>query len=534
MKKVVTLFGVLVALVLIALFFQNRRSNAIGGSRKGAAMRTLLLPALPVDDVQKIVIRDKDQSVEIAVKDGKWRIPQRSDYPAAVDKIHRVLISFLELKVAEKNVVGKSALAELNLDAPKDGATDHTGLYVEFLNGKGGTVASFVAGKNVESSGGANSNSFMGGPGEQRFVRVLQDDANDVYTIWTISDSLSDFQPKAEDWIDKAFVDVRKLRSAEVTTLNPADSWTAARADENTEFKMLGSKAGEDLDTAKASGLNYLLSGASFTDVLTKDKVNPDLFKSAVKAKLETFENFHYQVEAAPKQEGSKPESESVYYFKVKVSADIQAERKAEANEKPEDKKKRDEEFAAQKKQLEDKLAKEKALEGWVYEVSSTTLGVILKKKGELLRDKSTEKPAVGKNGIPSLNLHSPVTTPPVSLPPAPAPTPEAKPEPAKTEVKPEAPAPPAPTAPAQPAKPADKPVPMPAQPEKPAPAPAPAPANAAPAPTPKPAPVAQPTAPAPTPAPESKPQPPADKAPENKPAPAAAAPAPDAKPAGS
>jgi len=435
----------------------------------GAKMRELLLPDLKetVNDIRKIRFREKDQSLELEVKDGEWRVQERGDYPASYDKIHRVLMSLLDMKITGKQVAHKNSLSQLKLVAPADGTADQTGMEMDLINGSGGNVATLIIGGTLESSGGTNSGSFMGGPAEQRFIRLPKDDTKgkDEYTAWQVSDSLYDIQPdpkqapKAEDWIDKSFIDVKKVHSVAITHPNAADSWTGARADENAEFKFEGAKPGEELDTAKANGLASVLSSAGFTDVVPKDKVTPDMFKGSSTAEIKTFEGFKYDVTFAPKAAKGATEPEA-YYFKVKVSGDFAKERKADPKEKPEDKKKNDDKFAEEKTELDKKLTKEKAFEGWVYEVSSSTVTALVKKKSEVLREKAADKPAATPPGAtpppfgaipcaaspvaPSSPPPAPphtttVTTPPVTVPAPPA---EAKPAPAP---KPEAPKPEAP-----------------------------------------------------------------------------------------
>src|SRR5205823_1382755 len=111
----------------------------------------------------------------------------------------------------------------------------------------------------------------------------------------------------------KAFVDVRSLKSAQITAAAPADSWGAERKDENSEFTLMEPKKGDELDTAKASGLGYLLSKPNFNDVIPKDKVTPDFMKGAISTKLSTFENFTYDLKLLEKK-ASTPEGESKAY----------------------------------------------------------------------------------------------------------------------------------------------------------------------------------------------------------------------------
>jgi len=222
--------------------------------------------------------------------------------------------------------------------------------------------------------------------------------------------------------------------------------------------------------------------------VLTKEQATPEFMKGATKVKLETFKGFTYEVQLLEKKEG---DAEPKYFLTVQVSGNFPKERKPAADEKPEDKKRLDDEFAAAGKLLEAKLAKEKAVEGKVFEVSSYGVSDLLKKRSEVLRDKSAEgtpgsagSPAEGSLGAappPLLKAPAAPMVPAAPAPsPAPAPGPAAPaPTPAAEEVKPKV---------KEAAKPAEKPAEAPKAAEKPATAPEnkPAPSEAPKAETPK------------------------------------------------
>ena len=451
MKKPLFLLIILAALITLAWYANVSNNHKFAGASGGAKMREFLLPNLPVNDVRTIRVREANKTVSIIRRDGKWEVAERDGFSASFDKIQRALASMGELKITGKLPLHLKALGDIRVIPPQAPPFDHNGLHVEFLNEKGGTLADFVIGLNVSSSGGATANeSFMGGgPGEQRFVRLLSDDnaAKDEYTVWLVGEGLFEFSPEPVEWIDKSFVDVRKLQSATITALNAADSWVGQRADENSEMKFAESKDGAELDTAKATGLSTLLANPTFTDVLTKDKITPDLMKGAVNVKINTFEGFHYDVEAVEKKDlKAKPDAPGKVLLTYKVSADIAKTRKPEINEKPEDKKKKDDDFATNVKQLEEKLAKEKAAEGRIFELGSDSVAVIFKKRSEVLRDKNAKsdaQPPAG--GAPMLNLpglprNVPAPAAAPTPPPTPAPQPQtappaAAPAPAKTPV---------------------------------------------------------------------------------------------------
>ena len=433
MKKPVVLLLILAALTAFALIYDKGLGKRINSARLvGADTREFLIPNLPADKIRHLRVRDGEKQVNVVISGDQWTVAERSGYPASFDKVKRSVQALADMKIKGKNVIGKSVLPEVKLLAHGEGDPARAGLQIDLLDDKGGSVATLIAGDTVSSSGGASSGNWMGGPGEQRYVRIPAD--ND--TVWLIGDSFYELAAEPKDWLDKAFVNVEKIKSAEFTAPNAADSWKAERKDEGSPFAHAGGAAGDELDTAKADGLNSLMANALFEDVVPKDKAGADFMKGAVKARLVTFDGFTYDIEVLEKKEG-KDDSDAKHYLTVKVAADLAKERKPVEGEKEEDKKKADEEFAAKKKTLEEKLAKGKALEGWTYEVSSYTVSAALKKRSEVLREKPAAPPA-------------PEPAPPTPPPAPPAAAPASAPPPPASAPAPEAPAP-------APAKPADQ-----------------------------------------------------------------------------
>lgn len=460
MKKPVILLIILAVLIGFAVIYEKGLTSRVNSAAlAGAPMRQLLLPELSSADtnlaerIRGLRILDGEKKVNVALADGRWTVAERSGYPASYTKIESAVKALSEMKVKGKREIGKSVLGEVKLLPPGEGAADKTGLQVELLDEKGGALAGLIAGASTSTSGGASaaSGNMFGGPGEMRFVRVPG--GKDRDTVWSVDDSFYELSSEPKDWLDKAFVDVRKIKSADITTVNAADSWKAERKDENAAFTLANAAKDDELDTAKADGLNSLMSGVLFNDVLPKDKVNAEFMKSAVKAKLVTFDGFTYDIEAL-QQKGSEADSTEKDYITVKVSAEIPKERKAPADEKPEDKKKKDDEFAASNKVLEDKLTKEKAMEGWVYEVPSYNLNVLFKKRSEVLREKQPPAPAPG---TPAPGTPAPGTPPgplaPLSPPALPGAPPPLQP-PAPVRTPPGTPAPPVTPPPANPTSP--------------------------------------------------------------------------------
>ena len=502
MKKTAILLIVLAALVGFALFYKKSTDERTSGySLSKADAREYLLPNVPSEKVRKVVIQDAKGKVTLAAAGDQWVVEERGGYPAAFDKIQRAVQNLGDIKIKDRKEVGKSSLAKLKVLAPAEQQSgEGTGLEVQLQDEKGAVLGSVIAGSSPKSSGGTSSGNMFGGPAPQRFVRT----PNDKDTVWVVDDSFDEFQVDPKTWIDMTWPNISEVKSMELIFPNATDSWKAERKDEEAPFVFVNAVAGEELDTAKASGLEGRVLEGPPTDVLPKDKVTPELMKGAIKVKLITFSGFTYDVDLLEKKKEDEENSAPYYLVTLKISADLPKARKPGPDEKEEDKKKLDETFKKLSEERAKQLATEQKLQGWVYEVSQYGVSSLVKKRSELLREKTEPAPPPGP--VPGALM--PPNAPPV--PPRPISIPRPLTVPPPTLAKPEG----APAAPA--------PAPAPAQnkPEKPAPAPsADKPAESKPAAPAAPAPVETKPAPVPSPAPAKPEQPAADKPAETKPA---------------
>ncbi len=430
MKKILILLAVLAALIVTAVVYQKQQNATLNtAATSGARSRELLLPKLDITEVQKIRIKDDKSEVNIAIADDRKgaSVAERGGYRASLDRVGRVLSELREQKIASKQQVGKGAWAEIKVQPPGE-AQEGVGTLVELLGSGGKVLASFVLGEQLSIAGGVSSTGLSGG--NQRFVRIPEDGD----TIWVVSNTFYDLEAKPEAWLDKAFIDIQKIREIAVKTAEAGDGWRVGRKDETaTDYDLLDAKPGEELDGPKLS-ISSLLSAPTFNDVHAKDKA-AELLKNAVSARITTFDGFTYDVQVAKQSKDGADK----YYLSFEVKADIPQTRAASKDEKEEDKKKADEAFAADKKAREDKLAKEKQFAGWVFEVSEYTVNNLFKKRAEIV--KQEQKPvgaapaapldpqAAAPAATPQLPSAPPsLTTPPVPLPSAP-----------KAEIKPAA-----------------------------------------------------------------------------------------------
>ncbi len=472
MKKLIILLAILAAIILAAVVSSNKKSTKLGSSKE---MREKLLPELAdtavLNSIRKIHIKDGEKETTLVISGNTWTVAERSGFSGAFEKIRSFMLELADQKISKRQRLGKGAWGEVKLLAPGEGDAAKTGLMVELIDEKGKVVKSFVLGDSVNSSTVGKEKNPYGGGSDERFARVSDDgDAS----VWILNNAFSELKAGPEDWIDKNFIDVQKVQTVDITAAAPADSWKASRKDAAaTDFTLEGAKADEVFDSGKAS-LASLLGGATFTDIVAKDKATADFMKGATTAKLTTFDGFTYTVQVIKKGTGSDEKA----YLTLAVAGNFPKTRPAVKDEKEEDKKKADEAFAASTKSLEEKLAKEKQFEGWTFEVSTYSIDALLKKRSEVLKDKpapEAPQPPTGVSGSPVGTPATPdgstkmplsfdaapgkpaptlpptgerqepkkpitVTTPPVSVPPMPT---EAKPAATpKADDKPAAPAP--------------------------------------------------------------------------------------------
>lgn len=400
---------VVLALVLGGLGLYFYKSGQAEYQHRDAGIGEKLLVDLPVNEIAQVTIKSRDGEVHL-VKDDVWVVKERASYPAAFPEISEFLRKLWDLKPVQSQQIGQSQWSRLELTPPAPDAGTNTAVLVELAGKDGKLIRSILLGKKQNRDSGGQ----MGGFPVGRWI-ALPDNKE---TVFVVSETFSEVEPKPDQWLNKDFFKVEKLKAVSLTSPQATNSWSLVRTNESAEWALADRKEGEDLDKTKLSSLNWAFSSPSFNDALAKD--NPavkDAFTNATVLKLETFEGFNYLV-----QSGSQPDADS-FYLTVATTADLPKERMAPPEEKPEDKEKHEKEWKEQQDKLKEKLKKEQALEKWVYKVSKWTVDPLLKDRAALLATNAppaalptTTTPTSAKPE--SVNVQPPLAPPP--LPPAP------------------------------------------------------------------------------------------------------------------
>lgn len=380
-NQITILLCLVVVVGLGGLIIYNKRNDV--GRQGNAALGKKLLPDLAVNDVAALTVQEGTNELTLAKKDGMWRVQQRNDYPANYGELSEFLLKAKDLKAVQPpEKVGPSQLGRFGLAV---GQGTNAPVTVEFKDQNGKVLQTLLLGKKHmrKSKGASPFGDEMGGGGwpDGRYVKPGAKSEE----VALISDPLDRIEPKPEQWLNKDFFKVDKVRGINVAFPVATNSWKLSRETETGEWKLAEAKPGEQLDSSKAAGVANPLSSPSFNDVDTGSKPEQLGFDKPTLVTLDTFDNFTYTLKVGTKTNDNFP-------LIVKVSAQLPKERTPGKDEKAEDKDKLDKEFKEKQKKLEEKLAQEKGYEKWTYLVSSWTLEPLLKERSQLLVEKKEEK----------------------------------------------------------------------------------------------------------------------------------------------
>ncbi|MCS1408710.1 MAG: hypothetical protein M2R45_01886 [Verrucomicrobia subdivision 3 bacterium] len=384
-------FKKLIAILLlvggIALLFLSRDQKVWQESER--ALGGKVIPEFPLNDVKSITLKDADNEITIAKVDEIWTVGARWNYPADFSKVGDLIQDVWDLKVTRKIKAGPSQYGRLGLVSPGEGT--NSGILLTFGTKDKPKVASLLLGKKPSQPGGGGE--FPNG----RYV--LPNDNGEAIAL--VSETFSSVDADAKHWLDKDFFKVEKLKSAEVTHPETADSWSISRDSDTSDMTLAGLDEKEELDSTKTYSLKNILSSPSFNDVIAPSASDEETgMDKPIVATLKTFEDFDYTIKVG------KANSDDNYPIKLSVTATIPTEREAPENESEEDKERLDKEFKEKNDKLKEKLETEQAYQKWTYLVSKWTVDTLLNKRSDLVKEKEKETEdtadATGEIGPPT------------------------------------------------------------------------------------------------------------------------------------
>jgi Domain of unknown function (DUF4340) len=417
-KQLYYLLGAALVLAIAGGIFQLVRS----AGWKGEASDLEPFAKLPVNSVEKLVIKSAKDKVTLQKASDIWTVAERSGYPADFSKIRELMTSLWEFKVVRQLDVGASQFGRLNIVAPGQG--DHSGVELDLSDASGKDIKSLIFGKTFgggESSADEEEAEEPGGNG--RFVY----DPSEKDKVYLSKENFYTVDASPKNWLDKQFITAEGVKEVARASSPDGDGWNLSKKDQKAAWQLADAKPGETLNPSVVASLGSF--SPSFQDVKAANTPDSETgLNKPVIVSVETFDGFKYALEIG----GQAPDQSR--FFRFKVSADLPSKRTAEPNESPDDKKKKDDAFDKQQETLKTRLASEQKLENWIFEVDSYSLETFLKPRKDLLKEASPTpavRPAVNTGVLPKAPVPLPLAatpTPAVSPAPVVAPTPEVAP----------------------------------------------------------------------------------------------------------
>jgi hypothetical protein len=375
--------GILIVLVVViggaGLMLHNKQKSSWTGGGADVGKK-LMGDAFPVNNVAHISVQHGTNSLNLVKQDDLWRVRERSGYPANFSQISDLLLKLRDLKIVQVEDIGPSQLGRMEL-AP--GQETNPAVVVQFDDQADKPISTLVLGKKhmkkaAQPSQAGGEDSFPDG----RYVEV----GTNSHQVALISDPLETLDANPDTWLNKDFFKVEKPKSIEVDFPVTTNSWKLTRETEAGDWKLANTNAGEELDSAKLSGVTSPFGSPTFSSVLPGVKLEGTNKPTVVK--IDTFDGFDYTINVGEKTNDD-------YFVTLTVSGKPVPEPAAAKDEKPEVKAMLENQFRDVQQKAADKLKQEQAYQQWTYLVPGYAVDPVLKERSQLLAEKKTE-PAAG------------------------------------------------------------------------------------------------------------------------------------------
>jgi hypothetical protein len=363
-----------------------------------------LIENFPADQITTISLTSADSAVTLSMKEGKWVVEERDNFPAETRNVLELLRTITDLKVTHNIEAGPSFAARFGVDESSSDPLQR-GITASFKDASGNILTTLSFGKNLDS---AASTSPLGSAAIGRYVRNHADPSG----FYAVSELFPALTTEPQSWLAADFFNIEKIQSIALTQPgSDKTEWELIRDDENAEFKFTEAFPGVKIDPNSSTALKSLFSYARFDDVVPAAEVeklaNPEKLQTAT---IKTFEGLTYVIKLQPKKSDNPQPGNESYLLTVKASGEIPQERKRGENESLDIAQAADKAFAERRETLTKMLEQIQKIETRTFEVGNFTVGSLLKSRSELMDKGPGPQAQPANNGMPSF-------TPPMGLP---------------------------------------------------------------------------------------------------------------------
>lgn len=215
-------------------------------------------PAFPAlregpDAVAKVMIQTKDGVITLTrTSPETWTSPDRFDYPAAGDKINKLVRQLNDMRLIEAKTASAERFARLEVEDMTEEASSRL---IRLEDGDGKVLAEALIGKRLfRLTGNANSGIYIRRPGEDQ--------------SWLASGGF-DLEPEVEAWLDQIVVEIDREEVAKVeVALAEGESYSVSREKAGDELQFDDLADGETLKAdASLIELASALTSVRFANV---------------------------------------------------------------------------------------------------------------------------------------------------------------------------------------------------------------------------------------------------------------------------
>ncbi|MGI9436710.1 MAG: DUF4340 domain-containing protein [Geminicoccaceae bacterium] len=221
-------------------------------------------PAFPTlraepDAVAKITIQTMGGSVTLTRSSPEtWIAPDRYEYPAAAEKISKLVRQLNDMRLIEPKTSNADRYARLEVE---DLVDESKSRLIRLEDGQGNVLAEALIGKRLlKLTGTQSSGTYIRRPGESQ--------------SWLASGSF-DLEPEIEIWLDQLIVEIDRDQIAriEVTPIE-GDGYVVLRESNEAEPVIEGLAEGETLKAdSNLAQLTSVLTSVTLADVQPKGEV---------------------------------------------------------------------------------------------------------------------------------------------------------------------------------------------------------------------------------------------------------------------
>lgn len=369
--------AILVVLLLVlgggALLVQQQERG-----REAANVATLgqpVLKDLKAAEVAAIRIEAPGGTLSIRRSGERWRIAERNDFPADLDKVRAFVLKAIELKVGQSEPIGAADRGRLALNESGAGA----GTRLTFASADGKPLARLIVGSKYFKQRPDDPGKA---PADGRFV--LRPEA--PQTVIIVSDPLEQAAPSSARWVERSGIAAEGVQTLEAR-LADGERWKLSRASEDAEWSLEGElPAGQQVAVTKANAASYSMSLLEISDVAAPDitPAQSGLDQPSV-VTAATFDGLTYTLKIGKAVDDKR-------YVSVAIEGEPAKARTPKADESEADKAKRDKAFAERRAKLEARLAREKALAAHVLLIDQIKLDDVLQKRAIFLEKQEQKK----------------------------------------------------------------------------------------------------------------------------------------------